>query len=106
MRRRPLLAVTAATWAVITTVITTAAAWGTGTAVAAPADTNPVPPVVSTIDGIWNQHVPPDAFGLLGPTDAFGRFVEPFVPTTTELRDFFGRLQQFRPPAPINPATG
>ena len=93
----------------------TAAAWAIGMAAAAPAlaepgnpaDPSPDPaasaalPVVSVIDGMWNQYVAPNATVPPNLVDTF----EQFVPTTTQLRDFFGFIQQFRAPAPITPPT-
>jgi hypothetical protein len=70
-------------------------------AAAQPADVDasgasPAPPVIRTIDGIWNAYVPPNAFV---PRSPVGTFAEPFLPTTSQMRDFFGFIQQIRPPA-------
>jgi hypothetical protein len=89
-----------------------AAAWGIGFA-AAPAVAEPtdsttigptigdstVLPVTGVIEGIWSEYAPPHAGVLpssIGPVD---QAVEQFVPTTTQVRDFFAFIQQFRPPA-------
>jgi len=91
-----------------------AAAWGIGfaaaPAVAEPADSttigpttgdSTVLPVISVIEGIWSEYLPPNAVVLPGPIGSVDRAVEQFVPTTTQVRDFFASVQQFRPPATI-----
>jgi ABC-type phosphate transport system substrate-binding protein len=101
-----------------------AAAWGLAAAapaVAEPgdsADTNPtiagstalplmraVDPVMARVDDIWNQFVPPNAIVPWSPAAAFEQFVEPFIPTTTQVGDVGGFLQQWRSPA-VAPYTG
>jgi len=66
-----------------------------------------VDPVITRVDGVWNQFVPPNAIVPWSPVAAFEQFVEPFIPTTTQVGDF-GRFiqQQFRSPATITPPPG
>jgi hypothetical protein len=91
-----------------------AAAWGIGFA-AAPAGAEPadsttigpttgdstVLPVTSVIEGILSEYVSPNAGLLPSPIGPVDQVIEQFVPTTTQVRDFFVFIQQFRPPAPI-----
>jgi hypothetical protein len=91
-----------------------AAAWGIGFA-AAPAVAEPtdsttigpttgdstVLPVTGVIDGIWSEYASPNAGVLPSPIGPVDHLVEQFVPTTTQVRDFFAFIQQFRPPATI-----
>jgi hypothetical protein len=62
-----------------------------------------VDPVVTTVDGAWNQFVPPNAIVPFSPAGAFEQFVAPFIPTTTQVGDFGRFFQQFRSPATITP---
>jgi hypothetical protein len=91
-----------------------AAAWGIGfaaaPAVAEPADSttigpttgdSTVLPVTSVIEGIWSEYVPPNAGMLPSPIGPVDQVIQQFVPTTTQVRDFFAFIQQFRPPATI-----
>ena len=101
------------------------AAWGLAAAaraVAEPgdsADTSPaiadstalpllraVDPVITTVDGLWNQFVPPNVIVPSSPAAAFEQFVEPFIPTTTQVGDFGRFIQQYRSPATITPPPG
>jgi hypothetical protein len=101
-----------------------AAAWGLATAtpaVAEPGDSADISPVITDstalplmravdpairrVDGIWNQFVPSNAIVPWSPLSAFEHFVEPFVPTTTEVGDFGRFIQQWRSPA-MTPPTG
>ncbi len=77
---------------------------------AEPADTAPIDPttdqsnvlpVVGVIEGLAREYVSPDVVPAspLGPVN---QFVEQFVPTTSQIRDFFTFLQQSRAPATIN----
>lgn len=61
-----------------------------------------VPPVVGVIDGMWREYVPADTVppGTIGQID---QLIDQFVPTTTQVRDFFSFIQQFRPPAGLAP---
>jgi len=100
--------------------VTAAAAWGIVIANAAPAvaapgdstDTSPINgnstvlPVTSTIENIWNAYVPPNLVVPPSTPGTFDRLAEQFIPTTTEIRDFSGFVQQFRPSAPITPPAG
>ena len=97
--------------------LSAATAWGIGIATAAPAVADPgdsgaassnpggstVPPVITTIDGIWNARVRPNA---IVPQSPVGTFVQQFMPSTGQIRNFFGFIQQFRPPGPITAPTG
>jgi hypothetical protein len=65
-----------------------------------------VDPVIARVDDIWNQFVPPNAIVPWSPVAAFEQFVEPFIPTTTEVGDFGRFTQQWRSPAMITPPTG
>jgi hypothetical protein len=56
---------------------------------------------MSTVGGMGNQFIPPDA----PRPNPVGMF-EQFVPTTTQFRDFFGFIHHFRLPASITPPTG
>jgi hypothetical protein len=91
-----------------------AAAWGIGfaaaPAVAEPADSttigpttgdSTVLPVTSVIEGILSEYMSPNAGVLPSPIGPVDQVIEQFVPTTTQVRDFFVFIQQFRPPAPI-----
>jgi hypothetical protein len=86
-----------------------AAAWGIGfaasPAVAEPANSTTIGPrngdatvlpVTSVIEGVWNEYVPANAGVLPNPIGPVDQVIEQFVPTTTELRDFFAFVQQFR----------
>ncbi|BBY42705.1 hypothetical protein [Mycolicibacterium celeriflavum] len=53
-------------------------------------------PVADVLEGMWSEYVPPDAVSP-GPIGSADRFIEQFVPTTTQIRDFFVFLDQFRP---------
>ena len=86
-----------------------AAAWGFF--VAAPAGAEPidpgptvdgsnVPPVASVVEGMWSEYVPATAMQP-DPTGAASQFVEQFVPTSNQIRDFFALLQQLRVPTSI-----
>ncbi|ULE31975.1 hypothetical protein [Mycobacterium sp. IDR2000157661] len=57
-------------------------------------------PVVGVLDGMWREYVPPNAVppATIGQIDGL---IDQFVPTTTEVRDFFGFLQQFPRPGVI-----
>ena len=98
------------------------AAWGIGIAapaVAAPGDSVAAGPTtgdstvpslpISTLDGLWNQFVPPNPIVAPNPIGRFDRFVGQFVPTSIDLaspaRDFLQYFEQFRPPAPITAPT-
>ena len=97
----------------------TVAVWAIGIGAATPAvgdtgastDTSPaitpssVRSFTGTFDRIWSQYVPPNSIVPQNPAGAFDQFIEPFIPTTTQARDFFGFIQQFRPPAPVAPPT-
>ena len=102
-----------------------ALAWGLATAAPAfaepgdSADTNPatddstalplmraVDPVITRVDGIWNQFVPPNAIVPWSPVAVFDQFVEPFIPTTTQVVDFGQFIQQWRSPTMITTPTG
>ncbi len=65
-----------------------------------------VDPVITRVDGVWNQFVPPNAIVPWSPVAAFEQFVEPFIPTTTQVGDFGRFIQQFRSPATITPPPG
>ncbi|KUI11899.1 hypothetical protein AU193_01915 [Mycobacterium sp. GA-1285] len=55
-------------------------------------------PAVGVLEGMWRQYVP----RTVAPPDQMGavdRFFTEFVPTATEVSDFFGFIQQLRPPA-------
>ncbi|MEO3758545.1 hypothetical protein ABGB19_09720 [Mycobacterium sp. B14F4] len=65
-----------------------------------------VDPVIGSVDGMWNQFVPPNAIVPWSPVAAFEQFVEPFIPTTTQVSDFGRFIQQWRSPALITPPTG
>ena len=65
-----------------------------------------VDPVMARVDGIWTQFVPPNAIVPWSPAAAFEQFVEPFIPTTTQVGDFGRFMQQWRTPAMITPPTG
>ena len=65
-----------------------------------------VDPVITRVDGIWNQFVPPNAIVPWTPAAAFEQFVEPFIPTTTQVSDFGRFIQQWRSPAMTTPPTG
>ena len=97
--------------------VSAAAAWGIGIA-AAPAVADPgdppgaagsdvgassVPPVFGIIDGMWNARVRPNA---IVPQSPLGTFAQQFIPSTSQIRDFFGFIQQFRPPAPTTARPG
>jgi hypothetical protein len=98
--------------------LTTSVAWAIGIATAAPVVAAPgdsstdnsspngtstsVLPVIGVIDGMWNQYVVPNA--PVAPSQV-GRF-EQLIPTTTQVRDFFAFIQQFRGPASIYPPPG
>jgi hypothetical protein len=98
--------------------LTTSVAWAIGVATAAPVVAAPgdssidnsspngastsVPPVIGVIDGVWNQYVVPNA--PVAPSQ-IGTF-EQFLPTTTQVRDFFSFIQQFRGPASIYSPSG
>jgi len=51
---------------------------------------------------MWNQYVVPNAPVVPSPVGTF----EQLIPTTTQVRDFFAFIQQFRGPASIYPPTG
>ena len=97
-----------------------AVAWGLSTAapaIAEPADsanTSPaiadstalpvmraVDPVITRVDAIWNQFIPPNAIVPSSPAAMLEQFIAPFIPTTTQVRDFAPLIQQFGSPAPI-----
>lgn len=94
-----------------------ATAWGIGfaaaPAVAEPADTPSGPttdefiglPAASVVEGMWREYVPANAVPQ-GPIGQVDQLIEQFLPTTTQVRDFFVFIQQFRPPAPIIRPTG
>jgi hypothetical protein len=65
-----------------------------------------VDPVIGRVDGIWNQFVPPNAVVPWSPAAAFEQFVDPFIPTITQVGDFGRSVQQWRAPAMITPPTG
>lgn len=67
-----------------------------------PVDGSEVLPVVGVIDGMWREYVPPNAVPP-GPTGQINQLIEQFVPTTTQVRDFFAFIQQFRSPETIAP---
>jgi hypothetical protein len=84
------------------------ATWGIGfgaaAAIAEPANSttigpttgeSTVLPLTSVIEGMWSEYVPSSARVLpnIGPVD---QVIEQFVPTTTQVRDFFTFVQQFR----------
>lgn len=76
-----------------------AAAEPTDSGVTGPAsDASDVLPVARVLEGMWSAYVPRDAAppAHIGAVD---QFFEQFVPTTTQVGDFFAFLQQFRPPA-------
>jgi hypothetical protein len=83
-----------------------AAAWAIGIAapaLAAPdesAGAAPMPPVITTIDGILNNFIPPNA---IVPRSPISTFTEPFIPTNEQVRGFFGFIQQMRGPGQLNP---
>ena len=90
---RLLVAVTAATTWALTTAIP---------AVAQPDTTTPTfPPVVNTIEGMWNTYVPANVIPPPRQAGSWRRFAEQFIPTSEQVRDFFGIIQEFRPPAPV-----
>jgi len=62
-----------------------------------------VDPVMARVDGIWNQFVPPNAIVPWSPVAAFEQFVQPYVPTTTQVGDFGRFIQQWRSPAMTPP---
>ncbi|WP_156426725.1 hypothetical protein [Mycobacterium sp. IS-3022] len=59
-------------------------------------DESTVLPVADVLEGMWKEYVPPNAVSP-DPIGSADRFVEQFVPTTTQIRDFFVFLEQFRP---------
>ena len=65
-----------------------------------------VDPVIATVDGVWNQFVPPNAIAPFSPVAAFEQFVAPVIPTATQVGDFGRFIQQFRSPATITPPPG
>jgi hypothetical protein len=98
--------------------VSAVAACGIGIATATPAVAEPgdpsgaassdagastVPPVIDILDGMWNADVRPNA---IVPRSPLAPFVQRFMPSTGQVRDFFGFLQQFRPPGPITPPPG
>lgn len=104
--------------------VAAAAAWGLATAapaVADPgdsADTSPaiadstalplmraVDPVITRVDGIWAEFVPPNA-NVPSPVAAFDQFVEPIIPTTAQIGDLGRFVEQFRPTAMITLPAG
>ncbi|WP_156425378.1 MULTISPECIES: hypothetical protein [unclassified Mycobacterium] len=52
--------------------------------------------MADVLEGMWKEYVPPNAMSP-DPIGSADRFVEQFVPTTTQIRDFFVFLEQFRP---------
>lgn len=52
-------------------------------------------PAVGVLEGMWRQYVPRDAAppAQMGAVD---RFFDDFVPTPTQVSDFFAVIQQFR----------
>jgi hypothetical protein len=96
-----------------------AAAWAIGfaaaPAVAEPADSttigpatsdSTVLPVTSVIQGLWSDYVPANAAELPSPIGPVDQVIERFAPTTTQVRDFFAFVQQFRPPATVAGPSG
>jgi hypothetical protein len=65
-----------------------------------------VDPVVTTVDGVWNQFAPPNSIAPFSPAATFEQFVAPFIPTTSQVGDFGRFFQQFRSPATITPPPG
>lgn len=59
-------------------------------------DGSNVLPVAGVLEGMWSEYVAPNAMSP-DPIGSADRFVEQFVPTTTQVRDFFAFLEQFRP---------
>jgi len=49
-------------------------------------------------DGIWNRFVPPNAGMPDNPAGTLEGSAEPFIPTTTDIRNFGSLIQQFRAP--------
>lgn len=80
--------------------------FGSAPAVAEPFDPAPpgpsagasdVIPAVGVLEGMWRQYVPRN----VAPPDQMGavdRFFNEFVPTATQVSDFFTVIQQFRGP--------
>lgn len=102
-----------------------AAAWGLATATPAVADPGDsadisptiadstalplmraVDPVVTRVDSIWTEFVPPNANVPWSPVALFEQFVEPIIPTTPQVGDFGRFIEQFRPPAMITLPAG
>ncbi|KUI33975.1 hypothetical protein AU197_04935 [Mycobacterium sp. IS-1590] len=76
----------------------TAAAQPTDVAPPGPSTTaSDVIPAVGVLEGMWQQYVPRN----VAPPDQMGavdRFFNEFVPTATQVSDFFTIIQQFRGP--------
>nr|WP_090278760.1 hypothetical protein [Mycolicibacterium komanii]CRL74407.1 hypothetical protein CPGR_03642 [Mycolicibacterium komanii] len=61
------------------------------------AGSSDVIPAVGVLEGMWRQYVPRNAAppAQMGAVD---RFFDEFVPTPTQVSDFFAVIQQFRLP--------
>ncbi|WP_326546888.1 hypothetical protein QGN32_01290 [Mycolicibacterium sp. ND9-15] len=64
------------------------------------ADASNVIPAAGVLEGMWREYVPRNAAppAQMGAVD---RFFAEFVPSATQIGDFFAFLQQFRAPATI-----
>jgi hypothetical protein len=63
-------------------------------------------PVTSVIEGIWSEYIPPNAGAPSSPIGPVDQVIERFIPTNTQVRDFFAFIQQFRPPATTTKPSG
>ena len=107
-----MLLAAAVAWAILTATPAVAEPGDTGTATPTVGGSTALPlmravdPVVTRLDGIWNQFLPPNAIVPWTPVSAFQQFVEPFIPTTTQVGDFAAVIQPFGPPVRNTPPIG
>ncbi len=105
-----LLAIAAVAWGLATAAPAVAEPGDSADTSSASGDSTALPlmravdPVITRVDGLWNQFVPPNAVGPWSPVGLFDQFVEPFIPTTAQVGDFGRFIQQFDSPAMITPS--